>query len=336
MTFLQVQFEAFNTNIQLSDIEDNSVLREKRKMLVDEIKKWCKDNDKPSFDDFPQGSYSMNTGIMPMEGEDYDIDIGLLFNIDIDDYKDPVEVKEWVYDALDRYPRTVEMKTPCVRVQYHEKGEVAYHVDFAIYGKNLDFLGNVSYLALAKGKLHSAVETRVWDKSSPYELKKLIREKFSGEERPQFKRAIRYLKRWKDFKFSPEGNERPTGIAMTAMAYNWFVPVINDGYPDDFTAITDLVEKICSNNYGLDVRLPVIPYNDLHAKLKQSINNRDNYITKLKKLRDILVEAGEEDDEHEAAKKLQKVFGDDFPVPDKKMSARVTGAPAITTSGASA
>lgn len=38
----------------------------------------------------------MNTGVKPLEGE-FDIDVGVRFQISTEDYPDPVEVKERVY-----------------------------------------------------------------------------------------------------------------------------------------------------------------------------------------------------------------------------------------------
>jgi hypothetical protein len=338
MAFLQKQFNGFHDNIRVNDLDDNQPLREKRDMLIKILEKWCKENGKPSFQSFNQGSYAMGTGNQPLLGEDYDIDVGLEFDIDVDDYEDPVEVKQWVYDAFDQNNfRVVEMKDPCVRVQYHKKGEVLFHIDFAIYGTKYGFLNLTSKLQLAKGKKNSTDENKYWEDSEPRKLKEDINSKFSDkEERYQFKRCIRYLKRWKDVNFNSLGTGRPTGISMTAMAYDWFEPEIDCGEIDDFTALTNLVENICNNNHGLNITLPVKPYNDLMEKLKVNKVNKERYIKQMDKLRDALLEAAEETDPHDAAKILKKVFGDDFPVPNKASTARVTGAPAITTSSQSA
>ena len=80
----------------------------------------------------------MYTGIKPFEDGDYDIDVGLFFDISKDDYENPVTAKKWVYDALkDEYPN-IEMKKPCVAVKFEseeEENNNHYHVDFTIYAR---------------------------------------------------------------------------------------------------------------------------------------------------------------------------------------------------------
>src|ERR1051326_4311722 len=120
---VQSQFRKFHDNIRL-DIEDNKPLREKRDMLVNEIREFLKKKSEDegtaliTFQDFNQGSYSMGTGNKPAhEEDDYDIDVGLLYDISKDKYF-PLEVKGWVYAALSsKQFRTVEWKKPCIRVQ---------------------------------------------------------------------------------------------------------------------------------------------------------------------------------------------------------------------------
>lgn len=342
--FLQAQFDKFHGNIRLSNLNENRKLQEKRDLLFTELVAWLKDNDKPLCVKFDQGSYAMNTGIGPTNGRDYDIDTALEFLLDIKDYPDPTVVKGWVVEALSNHPnRTVICKTPCVRVQYHKDGEEDYHVDFAIYGKYY-FLGIELGLKLAKGKLNSNTENKKWEEAEPKELKKLLQGRFENEyKRRQFKRVIRYFKRWKDYNFSADGNKAPTGIALTAMAYNLFEPQLRidwNGKPqdiDDLQAMKQLVNKIVTNNYGLGVRLPVKPYNDLFEKMKQSESHIEDYKRRMDELQQALVDAADaEPDEHAGAEILQKVLGPDFPVPDKKDTAEKSSAPAIIPSTESA
>lgn len=314
-------------------------------MLIRELQDWCKANDKPAFIWFNQGSYSMHTGIVPQEGDDYDIDVAIVFLIDIADYDDPVEVKKWVRDALQKGKREVNILGPCVRVQYREQGELMYHVDFAVYGKEFDWNGNEIYKRLARGKEFAAMEKRFWERAEPEKLKNLINELYSGdilggEKRAQFRRVVRYFKRWKDHNFPSTGDARPTGIAMTAICYEWFQPNTRKNWEgslleEDLYAFQSVVAQALSRNYGLDVRLPVVPHNDLFAKLKKSEGSKQNYKNKLQVLYNALDAAGQEPDPHEAAKILEKVLGPDFPIPDKKDTALKTAAPAITSSSIS-
>ena len=233
---LQAQFKKFHETIRIKNLKEdedsNYHLRQKRDMLINELRayfdeKW-KDNpeEKPRFEWFNQGSYSMGTGVIPLAENDFDIDIGLSFKVAKFDYPDPVTIKNLVYEALQNSFRTVEMRMPCVRVQYTKAGENRYHVDFAIYSDKECNGDEQTYIA--KGKLYSASENRIWEVSCPRELKKKIDNKFSNvSEKKQFKRIIRYLKRWKDNTFASSGNSAPTGIALTALAYDWFQPDIS-------------------------------------------------------------------------------------------------------------
>ena len=89
MAHIQAQFEQFNTTIRLGRFDENAILREKRDIIRDKLetrlpevfaahKETC-----PDFSFMDQGSYAMNTGIKPLDG-DFDIDQGLYFEISIE------------------------------------------------------------------------------------------------------------------------------------------------------------------------------------------------------------------------------------------------------------
>jgi hypothetical protein len=336
---LQTEFSKFHEIIKLKNIEDNKALREQRDMLVKELQTWLSKNDKPTVSPINQGSYAMSTGVKPLENNenDYDIDVGLKFFLETRDYEDAVEVKTWVEEALTKSNRTVEMMRPCVRVQYTKDGKPTYHVDFAVYGYNGE------QLQLAKGFKGSSAENKYWEDSDPEKLKELLNNKFEdAEERRQFKRIIRYLKRWKDNKFPTKGDAAPTGIALTAMCYEWFKPKVTNWNGDkeinDLEALKDLLIEICDswNNYGLDVRLPVKPGNELCEKVKASDNHVEKYKNKINALKDAISAAFGEIDPTEAAKMLEKEFGSDFPIPDKSDTGKQSKKAGIVSSTESA
>lgn len=336
--FLQKEFGEFHQKIAQDDYGD---LRDKREMLIQELRDWLKQNNKPGFDEFNQGSYAMKTTIKPLDGEDYDIDVGLEFHLSIDKYKDPTEVKQWVIDAFSKKQnRNVIPKKPCVRVQYIKDGEPRFHLDFAVYGRK-DVNSKKENLYLAIGKPHSNEANKKWESAEPFELKEKVNNAFEKpDEQMQMRRCIRALKRWKDFKFS-NGNGRPTGISITAMALEWFKPYVYDPISEeakvsDLKALSSLVSKIESNNYGLNITLPVKPGNDLFSKMKNSETYIENYKKQLKGLKAALKDASEKDDEHDAGEILQKYFGTDFPIPPKKEKPRTTNQPAIAPSIGSA
>lgn len=72
----------------------------------------------PEFDILNQGSYSMYIGTEPLDGKEYDIDVGLRFNVNKSDYE-PMELKNIIQEILANhtdYGATI--KKPCVTVTY--------------------------------------------------------------------------------------------------------------------------------------------------------------------------------------------------------------------------
>ncbi len=343
MSLVQDQFYEFHRNIKL-DLEDHQELIKKRDTMIKEIRNYLKKksedekSDLITFSEFNQGSYSMGTGVAPInDDQDHDIDVGLLFDISKDDYN-PVEVKKWVFEALDsKQFRTVEWKKPCIRVQYFEEGTPRFHLDFAVYsapGKNY---GSKTYLA--KGKPESPKEQKKWEESEPKKLKDLVESKFQDtESRKQFKRGIRYCKRWRDNKFNSV-NGRPTGIAFTALALKGFVSktrdyFTNDEKIDDLDAMIYFIDFIIKQFSWLDgrisVELPVLPYNNLFVKMTD--NQCKDFKERLQNLLANLKKAKDESDPHEACKILKREFGDDFPVPAKQSTGQHRRAAVVGTS----
>ena len=329
MLDLQKEFIEFHNNIKLDD--ENQKLREKRDILLKKLK----DNiskDAASYSTFNQGSYAIGTGIYPEDG-DYDIDVGVKFNISKEDYNDPVEPKKWIKDALDGHTKKVEIRRSCVTVTYQENGESAYHVDFAVYAAN----NADKKLYIAKGKTYSDEDHKYWEISDPQGLIDTIKGKYSGDDAAQFRRIIRYMKKWKTHNFSSSGDSAPTGIALTILAYDDGFSVkktydwSKDKYVyDDFAALYNLVTNI-RNRFSyiwsteaeqmchiIAINLPVEPYNNLFSKMTDK--QMEDFYQKIDKMLGMLNEVKEQTKRLEACTILTKVFGEDFPVTvDKSM-----------------
>lgn len=111
---LQKYFRNFNETIKM-DYKEKSELADKRDIL---LKKLRDSNELPSFSELNQGSYSMYTGVEPLDKE-YDIDVGLRFKANKDDYEKPTELKNKIYDILQNHTEYgAEIKKPCVTVTY--------------------------------------------------------------------------------------------------------------------------------------------------------------------------------------------------------------------------
>lgn len=332
MAAIQSQFDTFHATIKHDEGDERAKLREKREILIADLKSHLPE-ETPVFTSFNQGSYAMNTGIVPLDGN-YDIDVGLIFDRDCDDYSDPVELKKNVSDALTRINRTVEIRRPCVTVTYLKDGDPEYHVDLAIYAKRVD-----GSLAVAKGKENSEKGNRVWEDSDPQGLTTEINNRFNGDDAAQFRRCIRYMKRWRDRKFSNGG--APLSIALTVAAYYWFQPSkdFSSGKYVDLFALKNWVNAILNNfttefydsahTSRLKVKLPVTPNSDLMEKMTN--NQMTTFQERLTALRDELTAAEKDDLPEDACARLRKQFGDDFPVPEKAETARFVAAPYIST-----
>lgn len=332
MPAVQKQFEEFHSAIKLDDDDEKAKLREKRKTLINALKENL-GNDVPSFEHFNQGSYSMHTGVLPRDGN-FDIDVGLIFDCKCDEYPDPVTLKKKVRDALNSNGRTVSIRRPCVTVNYMREGEPEYHVDLAVYAKHDD-----GKLDLAKGKENSEQSKRVWETSDPKELTKQVCEAFSDKsDLGQYRRCIRYLKRWRDVQFASGG--APLSIALTVAAKLWFKPCFEvSGKPADLRAMLGWTKAILSHfngtstdegwHYRLVVTLPVTPYSDLMGWMTKG--QMEKLKEKLESLHDALSEAYDEELPEDACKRLQKQFSEEFPIPEKAETARAVVAPFIST-----
>lgn len=312
MAKLQKEFSKFHDEIKLGTYDENKTLQDKRDLLIDDLKEKLSDEKVPgtqkklTFTKFDQGSYAMNTGIKPKD-EEYDIDVGIIFNVTNDEY-DSHKLKKLVRDKLNKTSmRTVEFNRPCVTVKYSE----GYHVDLAIYSKNNDDLH------IAWGKEFS--KEKIWYKSEPKKLTKWVSEVSDDSTKcEQFRRCVRYLKKWKERKFDSSGNATPPSIGITIQARHAFVykeandlnaliSIVNtmlSGFEDKYDDNWDVLKVVA-------VELPVAPEKDVYYKMTDCQLN--SFHEKLETLLEALKAARDCESEKEASKILRKVFGEEFP-----------------------
>jgi hypothetical protein len=334
MADLQKYFEKFNQLIRLNRFEENAELREKRDMLVKELRENL-GADVPGFEPFNQGSYAMNTGVRPKDGN-YDIDVGLIFDCEPTEFPDPVALKVEVKKAIERHNRTVRIRRACVTVEYLRDGEVDYHVDLALYAKRPDGVG----LDLAAGRESSGPEKRKWEQNDPKGLIDAITGRFADEQAGQMRRTIRYLKRWRDHKFTP--GTGPISVLLTIATFLWLTPQIDyfEKKPDDLAALIALLKRILAqfissiDNHGstvrrLVVRSPVVPREDLLAGTTDA--QMATLYSKLEELRNALELAAQEPLPEKACAILAKQFGDEFPVPSPDETAKTVRKPYVTS-----
>ena len=319
---IQSEFIDFHNRIKL-DYDVKAELAEKRDILLGILRNSGK---LPGFEEYNQGSYGMYLGVEPISGREYDIDVGLRFNADKDDYE-PMDIKNIIADVLkDHTEYGTTVKKPCVTVTYKKDGEAAYHVDLVTYLYE-DHTDKDSQLYLARGK-ESMPEEIYWEKSDPVGLVDYINNKVDkGNARDQFRRTIRYIKRWKNRRFNSAGHAEPASIGITLIVADNFV----ESSGDDLSALLSAVKSIQNlfqtvkyedGRWLYRIKYPM-PYslnfeNDTDAFEKMTDIQMTDFKEKLEKLVRDLEAVQNEPDEVEQCRKLQKIFGDDFHVPEAK------------------
>ncbi|WP_144962069.1 cyclic GMP-AMP synthase DncV-like nucleotidyltransferase [Pseudomonas oryzihabitans] len=326
MARAQAQFESFHQAI-LYGYDRSEELRDRRDTLLEDLNKNISE-DAPPFTTFSQGSYALDTGIYPLGGNP-DMDIGVLFECSPSDYPDPLVLKRYVSEALERHNRLALIRRPCVTVTYYRAEVPLHHIDLAVYCTN-----TMGQTQIAWCRDSTPKADREWKPSEAQELTERITGRFSGKDRDQFRRCIRALKRWRDAKI---GHKNTPSMGLTVAAYNWFKPCYDnvDGRYVDLYALRDLVNSMLAGWVGtrLHVYLPVVPYSDLFDRMTDI--QMEDLKEQLEELRSALDEADAQADTHEACKILRSKFGDDFPVPEKTDTTKSTSA-GVSTSGRSA
>lgn len=329
MADIQKQFEQFHDTIRV-DYDMADELREKRDIVLGRLNKYLKEHDLPVPRVLLQGSYKMKTGTKPIAELEYDIDIGLRFDFHEDEHS-AAQVRKWVYDAVKDHTSRVDDKGPCIRV-YYEKG---FHLDLVIYAvweeKGMD-------------QYRLAHKSGGWRPANPPALLEYVdryRENFKGTEdngtkTDQFRRCVRYLRRWNDVCLPFEHEEKPCGLAFVLLAVQRGLrpAIFVDDRPDDRTALEKFSNDIAQTLDRLEAKKPTPEFEDMFGRVSES------EMKKLKQrfgvLRDRLREAGRTTDPINACELLKEVLGDDFPVPEPAEVAKRSNAPAILTSSRSA
>lgn len=319
---IQNEFLNFHDRIRL-DYDVKAELAEKRDILLQILR----DSDRlPGFDEYNQGSYGMYLGVEPTDDREYDIDVGLRFNVNKSDYE-PMDIKNIIADILsDHTDYGAVIKKPCVTVTYKKDGEATYHVDLVTYLYE-DHEDKQSQLYLARGKENKPDDIK-WEKADPVGLVDYINGKIEkGDQRNQFRRVVRYIKRWKNRRFISTGHAEPTSIGITLIAVDYFTAKKGD----DLEALLHVAKCIqslfCVEKYEDGRWLYRIKYpmpvslkfeSNTDAFEKMTDVQMTDFKEKLEKLIRDLEAVQSEVDEVEQCKKLHKIFGEDFHIPEVK------------------
>ena len=257
---------------------------------------------------------------MPTSG-DYDIDRALVIENDTAP-GNPVATKRTALDVLEaRGFKNAKIKKPCVTADYASEN---VHIDFIVYKR----WGNQYYLAV--GKENSDANNREWSAADPHGLIDWVNDgnRYGQDDAKdvlaQFRGLVRYLKRWRDVQFSQTVAAKAYSIGLTIMIKEQFVCSFStEGARQDLQALVKTVGAILDAGYFLEeapgtyrvrVHLPVQPWRDIFYG--SSLDTGTQLYNKLKWLKGKLVEAEKLSDEREQCQILNKLFGDDFKIPD--------------------
>jgi hypothetical protein len=329
---LQTQYSKFSDKIALTrESDEYKEVREKDDLITPKIEEAFKEAGYKVEPNFLYGSFSTHTGTIPLFESDYDADRALVITKDsspVDAVK-PKKIAKQV--LLEHGFKNPKIKKPCITANYESK---PYHIDYIVY--RLDSSGNYE---LAIGKENSSSENRYWADADPKGLitwitsntnHQSIFNELTPEEKRQFYRLVRYIKRWRDFNFSSESQRKKVfSIALTVMLKESFKQNFTDeGKANDHSALKDTLDVILNDKnyfiydgidkYRIEVNLPVIPNRDIFDDKGSNIGTALK--NKLEQLLDALNEVDEIESLKEQCELLQKHFGDDFPVPDESAS----------------
>ncbi|CAM3497681.1 nucleotidyltransferase domain-containing protein [Parendozoicomonas haliclonae] len=356
---IQKHFNQFDENIYLSRRSSGyKKAKAKDESILDEIKTAFKEAGYPVIETFLQGSFAVDTAISSLKS-DYDIDRALV----IDASKapeDPVEPKQVVLKVLeDRNFKNPKIKKPCITADYQS---IDLHIDYTVYKKGEDIFGNNAY-HLAVGKAGSDQNNKEWSPSDPRGLIGWIRdvERYGAgplEKGKQYKRLVRYMKRWRDFNFNEETGKKLFSIGLTVMLKEQYKPGwFSSEIKDDLVALKEAVDGILddsyiraplfSENYRVFTELPKKPHRDIfqhkvsggESEPGSDLNLGEQLKNKLTKLQAELQKAIDQSCEIKQCSILNMIFGDDFAIPEadekKKAASLVAGAALFASAGAS-
>jgi hypothetical protein len=287
-------FQKFYGKISISTTQ-RATLQKSRDAIRSRIRKHFKEELKvsvPKF--FQQGSFALKTVVTPLNGE-YDLDDGVYLQHlenNRSDWPATETVHSQVFKAIENHTgQDAKDKKNCVRVIY--AGD--HHIDLPIYC----FSNNDLYFA-RKGEDQ-------WIQSDPKAFSDWFLKTINGSGE-QMRSSVKYIKAWNDFK-----NGDLTGIIITILVGQNHVGSENRDDLSLLYTVEKIIQRLKSER---KVYNPVDYSENLlsgwsDSKIDRTIESIERFTGKAK-------EANETTDKEIASKKWVSVFGDRFPIYDKK------------------
>lgn len=304
MADLNETFIEFNTVIALSTTKKDE-LRKSRNAIRKDIETYFEKNrDKHTVKFKGQGSFSMNTTILPDSGE-YDVDDGVYIFGKEEDKPLVTTAHSWIVKAVEnRTGQNTIDKNTCVRVQYAK----SYHVDLPIYYKTTD--SNNEYFYDSEDVPELAHKSKSWIESDPYAFKLWFDEK--AKNKNQLKRIVRYLKAWTDNK---RKLNLPNGMIFTILAVNNYVVKDRDdeAFLETLKAIQKSIDDTRHNWASYECKRPTIDKTENLLAKYSSETRKKSFLDALDSLITSGKQAIEAKSKKDACSKWQKHLGDRFP-----------------------
>ena len=309
MANLHDSFLEFDSDVIKLSSAKKSELRTSRNAVRIDIEKYFEINRPKHMIHFKgQGSFVVNTTILPISGE-YDVDDGVYIFGKEDDRPEPQTAHNWIYEAVkDRTGQDTIDKNTCVRVQYSKQ----YHIDLPIYYKTEN---NDNEFAIDKLEIPQlAHKTKGWIPSDPYAFKLWFDKEAKGK--TQLKRLVRYLKAWTDNK--RDANDKlilPSGLVLTILACNNYSSDERDDVSLNKTLI-NIQKKIDNRTNFFASYVCYRPTVDTHENLLDKYSSdttKNNFLDALDSFIKSGSQAIEMKSKKDACAKWQKHLGDRFP-----------------------
>ena len=190
--------------------------------------------------------------------------------------------------------------------------------------------GRATSTTLPSARRTRTESNREWSAADPHGLTDWINDdsRYGADDAKavlaQFRRLVRYLKRWRDVQFSDTVAAKVFSIGLTVMAKDRLLwSFSTEGARQDLQALSETVGAILDTSYFSEeetgryqvrVDLPAQPWRDIFDG--SSLDTGTQLYNKLTRLKDKLVEAERLSDEREQCQILNELFGDDFEVPE--------------------
>jgi len=263
-----------------------------------------------------QGSYKFRTQLRPIKGEEFDIDLGIYFEVSQkpnEDQYNPKNLKHLVQKHLTEYSslstnNSVKVLDPpkerCNRISF--EGE--FHIDTPCYYKIKD----TNFTELA-------TESSGWENSDPKGLFDWFQNCFDESGRALARRLIQYIKCWSNITFVNDKKDgSPSSILITVLVAESLMEMpssILDLYDDEALTkvVNHILKKLISSN---KVYNPV----DNRECISNRIEDFDILLSELEKFSSVANEAVDIDSTIIAALKWQESFQHLFPIPTEEES----------------